>query len=269
MSTQRLPRVREILGAAEISGTDLRLVGQLDRKEYAQVNEVLENLGGRWNRKLRAHVFPDASFAQALAAIVDGGDAPGPARTVEGYVATPTDLAVQLVADYMLDLAPGARVLEPSAGDGALVRAVSAMVRGVAVTAVEPNRDRAALIGDHSSVTVVVDTLESYAASEPEPFDAVVMNPPFAVPGKPTLWIDHVHLAWSLLKPGGRLVSIAPAGFVHRTDRRHAAMRDLVSAHGDWDELSPDAFKSSGTSIRAVVLWADRARSDVFPAVAS
>jgi hypothetical protein len=36
------------------------------------------------------------------------------------------------------------------------------------------------------------------------------MNPPFAVPGHPTIWIDHVRLAWRLLNPSSTDSSIHP-----------------------------------------------------------
>lgn len=42
--------------------------GQLDRKLYVEVNGVLESMGGKWNRKLRVHVFgedPADSFAES------------------------------------------------------------------------------------------------------------------------------------------------------------------------------------------------------------
>lgn len=256
--------VLAILARAEVDGCHLRLVGQLDRKDYVAVNEVLENLGGKWSRKDKAHVFP-SDPSDALARVLESGQAPRPARTIEGYVPTPAELADGVVYDYagVQRLPAGARVLEPSAGDGALVRAVLAANPDVVVTAVEPNAERASLIGDDPRVTLVVDTMEAFSASTTERFDVVVMNPPFAMPGQPTVWIDHVKLAWELLAPGGRLVSIVPSGFTFRQDRRHAEVRELVDAHGGYEPLDPEAFKASGTSVNTVVVWAERAAAFV------
>jgi hypothetical protein len=58
-------------------------------------------------------------------------------------------------------------------------------------------------------VTVVTTKFEDFARSNSDSFDQVVMNPPFAVPGNPTIWIDHVLLAEKLLKRGGHLVAIS------------------------------------------------------------
>jgi predicted RNA methylase len=250
-------RVREVLEAAEVDGVHLRLVGQLDRADYAKVNKVLEALGGKWNRKAAAHVFA-ADPREALATVLGSGVAPLHSRAAEGYVATPAELAEWIVSHYLNALRPGAEVLEPSAGDGAFVRAVVATKPGVLVTAIEPNGVRATAIVQSDTVSVGVTTLENFAATTTQSFHAVAMNPPFSLPDNRTVWIDHVRLAFELLKPGGRLVSIVPAGFKDRRDRRHAEIRELVAAHGGWDALPDDAFVSQGTGVRTVLLWLDK-----------
>ena len=251
-------RVRELIALATMDGRTLRLEGQLDRKEYVAVDKVLTAAGGKWDRKARAHVFPGSPM-DALGEYLGGGSAPKPTRTTEGYVATPDHIADLIVgyADRLADLTVAHAALEPSAGDGRLAAAILRENPDLPVVAVEPNAERAKQIAD-PRVEVLVDSIESYAATGPQPFDRVIMNPPFAVPGGPTVWIDHVQLAWTLLRPGGRLVSVAPAGLVQRQDRRHAAMRALVGEHGGWDYLPDDAFKASGTAVHTVVLWLDR-----------
>lgn len=47
-----------ILGRVTIDGNLIFLpCGQLDRKQYLAVNEILEHIGGKWNRKQKAHVY--------------------------------------------------------------------------------------------------------------------------------------------------------------------------------------------------------------------
>ena len=45
--------------------TDNRVVitAQLDRSDYKELNKVLEGLGGKWNRKEKAHIFPENAAA--------------------------------------------------------------------------------------------------------------------------------------------------------------------------------------------------------------
>jgi len=123
--TALAPEVRDALTAAVVEGNTVRLAGQLDRKAYTATDKALRALGGTWNRKAGGHVFA-TSPAKALAAVLSGGQVPKPAHQVEGYFATPDALA-QLVAEVYTDipgLSASSRVLEPSAGDGALVRAI-------------------------------------------------------------------------------------------------------------------------------------------------
>ena len=117
-------RVREVLTSAHIDSTanTVTLTEQLSRKDYLDVNKVLLNLGGWWDRKAKAHVFgDDPSTSMKLA--LDTGFDPGPPRTVEGYVPTPDHVAAEMVDVHsnIGDLDYGV-VLEPSAGDGQMKR---------------------------------------------------------------------------------------------------------------------------------------------------
>ena len=52
--------VLNVLGECRADGNLLYLPSvQLDRKTYTEVNKVLENMGGKWNRKTKAHVFAE------------------------------------------------------------------------------------------------------------------------------------------------------------------------------------------------------------------
>ena len=52
--------VLNVLGECRADGNLLYLPSvQLDRKTYTEVNKVLENMGGKWNRKVKAHVFAE------------------------------------------------------------------------------------------------------------------------------------------------------------------------------------------------------------------
>ncbi len=251
---------REILGDfSQVDGRVVRLTcGQLSRPEYVAVNKALEAMGGKWSRKESGHVFA-TDPAPVLTAFIGGGNLAKPARTSEGYVPTPAELAADIVAHFtgVRRLRAGARVLEPSAGDGAFVRAIIDANSQVRVTAIEPNHERLECIHEHPSVQRINSTLEEFAGSARQRFDAVVMNPPFAKPGAPSIWIDHVRMAFDLLAGGGRLTAIAPSGLVFRQDRKHRAIRAMVEECGGFSALPDDAFKSSGTGVQTVVMWLD------------
>lgn len=218
-------------------------------------------MGGKWNRRAQAHVFP-SDPAEIIAAAVARGKTPNTSRKVlEAYFATPEALARHLVAGEHSDIAalpPGAHVLKPSAGDGVLVRAILAANPTLLVTAVEPDRQRAARIAYDTRVTVVVSSFEEFAATATPQFAGVVMNPPFALPGRATVWMDHLYTAWDLVLDGGQLLSIAPANIGYRTDRSHRAVREFITDHGGFEEIDFRAFTTSGTYVDTVLLHARR-----------
>lgn len=158
---------------------------------------------------------------------------------------TPRELA-QRVVD-MADIQPGHRVLEPSAGTGMLLGAMGGRMFGHnpergTVHAVEINRQLAWKLQQEFPLTEVhaADFLD-FQADDFEPFDRIVMNPPFANGDD----IKHIKHAASMLKPGGRLVAICAGG---------PRQREALSSLGTWEDLPPDSFKDSGTSVNAAIV---------------
>jgi hypothetical protein len=171
------------------------------------------------------------------------------------------DTVRQILAESDIGgLQPGARVLEPVTGDGALVRAVLAANPTVRVTAVEWHAERAAsLVGD-PRVTDVSSSFERYAEDGPrQHFAAAVMNLPVASPNQPTAWIGHVLGAWTMLAAGGQLLAIVPGDFAVRRDRQYATVRELITTYGTYRQLPDDTVAASGAGgIRAVLIQARR-----------
>ena len=102
------------------------------------------------------------------------------------------------MADELGDLGT-ARVLEPSAGDGVLVAAVKAAHPDAEVTAVECDPGRVALLRRRYGAAWhgTFQDFADHASMDPafDPFDAVVMNPPFTEPGDRQAWATHFGLA--------------------------------------------------------------------------
>jgi len=85
-----------------------------------------------------------------------------------------------------------------------------------------------------------------------EPFDVVLMNPPFAHEQD----IAHVTHAIKFLRPGGRLVAICSSGVTFHGSKAGLAFRELVRLHsGHIEALPADTFKASGTCVNTVLLW--------------
>ncbi|MEQ7008386.1 methyltransferase [Actinopolymorpha sp. B17G11] len=235
--------VLAVLDQATTEGSALRLTGQLDRKLYVSTNKVLQAAGGTWNRKAQAHLFA-GDAADAIEQIILTGQI----TTAQdlGYFPTPPPVVEQLLA--LADLQPGAEVLEPSAGTGAIAGPLAA--RGCVVDAVELDTARADVIWNAGYCRNVVpgDFLAMPPAAE---YDRVVMNPPFARQAD----IDHVRHARRFLRPGGLLVSVMASGATFRENRKAAEFRSLVETGDGWFVPLPDgAFVESGTGVRTVIV---------------
>jgi len=132
--------VLRVLSTLEIDGNAVRITGgQLERKLYERTNAVLEECGGKWNRKARAHLFP-SDPTDLLDAVINAGEITT-ARDL-GYFATPAWLVARMVT--LAGIRPGMRVLEPSAGEGAI--AVPLRDAGALVSCGELDMDRAAVL---------------------------------------------------------------------------------------------------------------------------
>ena len=240
------PEVEAVLRASSINQNRLTLPGTLDRKVYVSTNKVLELLGGKWNRKEKAHVFEDDPGFRIQEAL-EAGELVDPVKFYQFYP-TPSDVAVQLV--HLAGIASDHRVLEPSAGNGSIVKA---MPFGLVVDACEIQDE---LREGIAPLCNVVGT--DFLAYEPGPvYDRIVANPPFTKGQS----VKHANHMLDCLKPGGRIVTILDAGVKFRQDRATIEFRNRVARECGgvrWIDLDSGAFKSSGTMVNTVVMVASK-----------
>lgn len=167
---------------------------------------------------------------------------------IEGYFPTPAALIARMIEAARVE--PGARVLEPSAGSGAIADALKA--EGADVICIEVHSTLCGILRDKRHNVIQSDFREVGELGE---FDAVLMNPPFER-GQD---LEHVYRAYNCLKPGGRLVAIMGAGVKFRQDRRYSEFRDWSERlGGEFEDVPAGAFKESGTGIASVMLTIDR-----------
>lgn len=237
-----------------IEGSQLFLTGgQLDRKLYIEVNAALDAIGGKWNKKAKAHLF-EGDPSDALDQITTDGVFYKTKQELDQFF-TPAALAKEVVdvADVR-----GHTVLEPSAGAGAL--ALAAFAAGASsVVCVEKDLKLCEVLQaarEHArtkSGMLMVEGPSDFLESIPRPsVERVVMNPPFSR-GRD---IAHVTHAMKFLIPGrGKLVAIMSKGVTFRQDRAAKAFRAMLSeSKGTVTDLPEDSFKASGTSVRTVLV---------------
>ncbi len=235
--------VLAVLSAAQVDGCHVALTGQLDRKLYERTNKVLEAAGGKWNRKARAHVF-DGDAAERMDQIILSGSVEVP-KDEFNFFPSPPAVIERLME--LADIEPGMRVLEPSAGQGAI--ALACAEAGALVDCCE------LMAANHEHLLKlpglrIVERRDFLAVPPDQTYDRVVMNPPFLKQAD----IKHVTHAHKFLKPGGLLVSVMAAGVTFRTDARTKAFLALVEERGGHvDPLPENSFKTSGTGVNTVI----------------
>jgi len=238
-----------ILAECRVEGNTLYLPeGQLERKTYEAVNKCLANIGGKWNRKAKGHVF-DYPPGEALENLVLTGETEDMKKALQ-FFPTPRPVA-EMVCD-MADLSPGDRVLEPSCGKGDLADVV--YERGVTdITGVEINPEMDKYLAEKPyPVLTGVDFLALAGdANVRRDWSRVVMNPPFARQQD----IDHIRAAFELLRPGGVLVSVISPSPFFRANRKSVEFREWLDDNvADIVDVPAGAFKDSGTSIATKII---------------
>lgn len=170
----------------------------------------------------------------------ENGTAP---RAVSAYqlFQTPKRVAEQLVAT--LDLKPGMRILEPSAGLGRILDALEPH-KPSEVVAVEIAQQCAGELfaQNRERVTLLQRDFLMVQPEEIGLFDAVAMNPPFHLRSD----LRHIEHALKFLKPGGRLASV-----VLNAPNRQAAIGGRVAR---WIDLPDRSFKESNTNVPTAIV---------------
>ena len=118
---------------------------------------------------------------------------------------TPEPVARDMVT--LADLSCAERILEPSAGTGAILRAIRERDPLAQIDAVEINDALyRSLVAEFHAVNV---TRADFLEFRPETrYDKILMNPPF----RNGVDVAHIRHAITLLKPGGILVAICANG---------------------------------------------------------
>jgi SAM-dependent methyltransferase len=146
------------------------------------------------------------------------------------------------------------RILEPSAGTGAIINEI--FTYAGEIHAIEINPTLAEELRRRWPA-VKVRCSDFLECVDQTGFDFILMNPPFAN-GED---IKHIKHALTMLRPGGRLVAICANG-----PRQNEQLKPLVDeAGGEWEVLPPDTFKESGTGVNTVLLVMDADPEDDEP----
>ncbi len=245
----------QVLAQCTVDGNTVVInSGQLDRKLYEVVNKVLDAIGGKWNRKVKGHIF-DYDPSDALASVVSTGEVPG--KNPLAYFPSPPTVVKQMIDGLIrFGLDDIHTILEPSAGNGAIIAGLKEYLpEHIRITAVEVDPARVATLQQYFPEINVVQA--DFLQWQPEhQFDAIMMNPPFRTPDRPLAYVDHVEHALALRKDPGLLVAVTPIGWQFTGSRRRLVQfRETVESSGYHHDLPENAFAASGTNVRTCLTY--------------
>ena len=195
--------------------------GQLERATYTKINKCLENIGGKWNRKAKGHIFEDDP-TDALENLLLTGETVDTKKLFQ-FFPTPREIAKQMVE--MAELTPQSYVLEPSIGKGDLADVI--WEHGVGeIFGVELNPEMKKELNKKPYTSITGVDFLAYVKEIQEDkirsdFSHVIMNPPFARQQD----IDHIMAAYEALAPGGILVSVATTSWKWRENKKAVDFR--------------------------------------------
>lgn len=224
---------------------DMKVVRQtknLSADNYSKYKKMMEDMGGQWSRNKEAFVFKH-SPAEKIAETIEAGSFKKDYNL--GYFPTQGEIAKSIVKG--LDLQDGDRVLEPSIGQGHLADEIKRQYPGVVLKGFELNPDNYDISVENHDVE-----FGNFLEKDPEdfePFDAIIMNPPFEKKQD----IDHVMHAFKFLKPGGQFRAIMSAGPLKNVDKKSVSFREfLESIGGSMIRNEEGSFKQSGTMVETI-----------------
>jgi phospholipid N-methyltransferase len=243
----------EVLKACTINGLVVTLPPvQLERKLYQEVAKSLELIGGKWNRKHNGFLFNEQP-GELLTHIQNGQK-----RDIKQefqFFPTPDELADEMVR--YLGIEEYDLLLEPSAGQGAIIKAIHRSKPQQLVHYCELMELNRTFLNKLSNVQFITDDFLKLRRSPVTLgiFDKIIANPPFSKNQD----ITHIRQMWDCLKPGGRIVTIASRHWQYSSNKTETTFKNwLNEIDTDIMEVEAGIFKESGTNIATCLLIIDK-----------
>lgn len=237
----------KILREWELDWNKFYLQWQLDRKQYVSINEVLETIGLKRNRKEKAHIADctPEELIEAIADIIETGEVETLKETIKKFqfYETPKEVAEYLVS--LADLKQDDYVCEPSAWHWSIADCMKYMWDQLHLYELDPIKCK--ILEEKWYKVHNIDWLNHNNIS----FDKIVANPPFSKSQD----VKHIlHMAKNLTI-WGRLVSIASSSIKTREGKLYDELKAL---NPEFIELPDWSFKDSGTMVNTVIVVIDK-----------
>lgn len=238
--------VEDILKHCTLEDSVLKLPKvQFNKKSYVEAKKWIEEAGGSWQSgKIQGFTFP--FNPERVFSILKEGKRCNIQQEYQ-FFETPPQLA-----DWLVMLAGGIHendtVLEPSAGRGALIKAIHRACPSVTVECYELMPENREFLHSLDNV-IILD--EDFTKDSVGSYTKIIANPPFS--GNQD--IEHVRIMYKLLEKGGTLAAITSSHWKIASEKKCVDFRNwLEEVHGEVFEIGAGEFKESGTSISTMAV---------------
>lgn len=232
----------ESLKKCRIEGNVLYLPSASDGilPNYNEVKKALLNAGASYKR----NSFVFSSNAQSFVDRLTGGESVNIKKEFQ-FFGTPANVAKRMADKIMFF--NGASVLEPSAGQGALV-SVLPVSMNLSIDCVELMPENASILKQKGYNVICDDFL---TATINKKYDIVLANPPFTKNQD----IDHIRKMYDCCNRGGQIITLSSPSWTFGSQNKQVAFREwLEEIEADIEEVEAGVFKSSGTMIKTILI---------------
>lgn len=238
--------VEDILKHCTLKDNVLKLPRvQFNKKSYAEAKKWIEEAGGSWQGgKVQGFTFP--FNADRVFSILHEGKRCNLQQDFQ-FFATPPE-----VADWLVMLAGGVhedeKVLEPSAGTGAIIDAIHRSCKDLVVDCFELMPENKELLSKKSNINILGDDFTTYDLGL---YDKIIANPPFSKNQD----IRHVKRMYEHLNNGGTVAAIMSCHWKIASEKECADFREwLKDVHAKVCDIEEGSFKQSGTGIETTAV---------------
>lgn len=234
---------QEVIQQLRVQGNVIKLPERkIDLNTQSDIAREMSQVGGKWlGGKVRGFQFQDdpTPILQQIKAGVINFD-----RTQYNYCILPPEIAYKMV--QLADVFPDDRILEPNATSAVLIEAVQKIHK-------EKEVEYCGLIDPGKLGNNLIRVAENFLDYTPGPiYDVILANPPITRNQD----IDHIQHMFKLLRPGGRIVSIANCHFQNSSIKpNQSRFHDwLISNRAEIEELPPGLFRKIGNHSRSCII---------------
>ncbi len=244
-----------------IEGCDLYLpTYQVDQSVFPKLKRIIEGIGGKWVTKSQSFAFNDNPidlFTRACTGESINLDRSFKKKT--NYFPTPLSV-IEKMNEYF-DVSADMRILEPSAGEGAicdyLMKEYGGKNYSFSVDVCEKHVPFMAGLANKGYRVVGTDFMEMVKPDRG--YHLILANPPFSKNQD----VIHFKRMYELLAPGGRVICVMSAKWRSDSDPMLKKFRDALGyCFHSVESVPKGSFRASGTEIETCILILDKPLED-------